>query len=360
MSDLIKNLEEIRLPTSAPEDLLAMPPQWTRHECTIMAWPFHESEEWMVPIEDARRQYLEFLTNLARVDKVLLLVRPEDVRDLPPVIKETQTITVLTLPLNDVWTRDYAPIFITNSTTRLPVVWEFTAWGGKFTADADQVAWRPILTNLGHEQFIRGPLALEGGAVEVDGKGYALSTRSCLLSPSRARGHSEEETIKTLKTYFGVHTVVLLGSGFVGSDHTDGHIDMTARFTPSGDIVANWCEDTAHPSAQAFADNEAVLRSLCETRGGAVRRVPIPRRVITGPNWGGGTVVAPANYMNFYATHCTVFVPQFNDTQDAVAIKIIQECFPEHEIMGLPADDLVRGGGGIFNCLTQQVPAVYS
>lgn len=358
MSDATTDFQEISLPESSFEHRLAMPAQWMPHECTIMGWPFHEAEEWMVPIDDVRRQYLQFLLHVAQVDKVLLLVRPDDVATLPPTVTDTASIQITTLPLNDVWTRDFAPIFIKNGTTRLPVVWEFTAWGGKFAAEADQVAWQPILSNLAHKQFIRGPLALEGGAVEVDGQGYALSTRSCLFSPSRDRGYSEEETIKILKAYFGVHTVVLLGSGFVGSDHTDGHIDMTARFTPCGDIVANWCEDTLHPSAHAFAQNEDVLLSLCKTRGGTVRRVPIPKRVITGPNWGGGTVVAPANYMNFYSTHRTVFVPQFNDPQDIVALKIIQECFPAHEIVGLPADEIVRGGGGIFNCLTQQVPAV--
>lgn len=358
MSDVFTDFEEIILTRDGEKPGFAMPAQWMPHEYTIMGWPFHESEEWMVPIEHVRRQYLEFLLNVARVDKVLLLVRPEDEATLPPLVTQTPSIHVTTAPLNDVWTRDFAPVFIKNGTTRLPVVWEFTAWGGKFAAEADQIAWQPILSNLGHRQFVRGPLALEGGAVEVDGQGYALSTRSCLFSPSRDRGYSEDETIEILKKYFGVHTVVLLDSGFVGSDHTDGHIDMTARFTPCGDLVANWCDETSHPSAQAFARNEMMLQSLCKNRGGAVRRVPIPRRVLTGPNWGGGTVAAPANYMNFYSTHRKVFVPQFNDPQDLVALKIIQECFPAHEIVGLPADEIVKGGGGIFNCLTQQVPAI--
>jgi agmatine deiminase len=333
-----------------------MPAQWKNHLCTVMAWPFHDHDEWMVPISEVHTQFRKLLQGIATVEEVLLLCRPQDIQTIPDVISSDNAITIIPVYLNDVWTRDFAPIFLKNGQVRLPVIWEFTGYGNKFASDGDSNAWRCITEHLNSPQIVRAPLKLEGGAVEVDGNGYGITTRSCVLNPSRNPNVTEEEVATIIKTYFGLHSLTILDDGFVGNDHTDGHIDMVARFSPVGNIVANWIEDSQHPSFKSFSKNFEALTSLSKQRGGRTVKLPIPESPIVGPNWGGGTIEAPANYSNFYATHSHLFVPQFNDRSDQSALTILKESFPDHQVIGILATELVRGGGGIFNCLTQQVP----
>src|SRR5207302_4271451 len=64
----------------------------------------------------------------------------------------------------------------------------------------------------------------------------------------------------------------------------------------------------------------------------------------------------PASYANFYVANDRVLVPTFNDVQDRQALGLLAEVFPDREVVGIHAVDLVWGLGTL-HCLTQQQPA---
>lgn len=330
------------------------PAQWTPHLGTLAAWPVERGETWMLPIDGVRAEYAPFIEAIAADERVfLLLADPEARASFQAHLGAHPNITPLDIPLDDCWLRDSGPVFVTRDGEVLPISWRFNAWGGKFSSTNDGTLAVAAISALGAPILTAGPLVLEGGSIECNGAGVALTTRSCIMSKDRNPDKTEAEISEIICEYFGLDRLVILDTGFASGDHTDGHIDMVARFTPTGSVLVNATSDETHPSAEAFHRNS---RSI-EREGFSTIPLPVPRHPITGPNWGGGTVTAPANYANFYATTKSVLVPQFGDPHDAQALRIISECFPNHQIKGLPARSLLVGGGGIFNCLTQQIPA---
>ena len=67
-------------------------------------------------------------------------------------------------------------------------------------------------------------------------------------------------------------------------------------------------------------------------------------------------VWVPASYANFYIANGTVLVPTFNDINDRKALGILSECFPDRDVVGIHAVDLVWGFGTL-HCLTHEQPA---
>jgi agmatine deiminase len=63
----------------------------------------------------------------------------------------------------------------------------------------------------------------------------------------------------------------------------------------------------------------------------------------------------PASYANFLILNKCVLVPTFNDANDRVALNILSDCFPDREIIGISAIDLIWGFGTL-HCLSQQIP----
>lgn len=342
-------------PFSTPRaDGFTFPAQWEPHRATLAAWPFERGETWMVPLEEVRKEYALFIAAIAEDEPVVLVLADEECqRSFEAHLPRHPNITTVMLPLDDCWLRDSGPVFVKKKGAILPVTWRFNAWGGKFASTNDAECAATILPQIGAPFFVQGPLTLEGGSIECNGKGAALTTRSCIMSDERNPGLSEEEVTTAIAQYFGLERVIVLDSGFKTGDHTDGHIDMAARFSPGGTVLVNNASDPNHPSAEVFRKNSDEI----ERAGFSTRSLPLPINPIIGPNWGGGTVLVPANYANFYATGKSVFVPQFGDPNDEQALSIIASSFPNHRVVGLNARAIVTGGGGIFNCLTQQIPA---
>lgn len=329
------------------------PAQWNPHRGTIAAWPFERGETWMVPLEEVRAEYREFVRAIAADEPVFLLIADDECRaSFEQELPNSPNIIPIDLPLDDCWLRDSGPIFVTRDSRIVPITWRFNAWGGKFKAENDSKVGAAVLPRIGARAALAAPLTLEGGSIECNGAGIALTTRSCIMSEERNPGLAESQVTEIIADYFGLDRVIVLDSGFTSGDHTDGHIDMAARFTPSGAVLVNTATDDGHPSAGAFRANAIAIQQA----GLPIQRLLLPKHSFTGSNWGGGTVLVPANYANFYATGRSVFVPQFGDPHDEPALTTIASCFPSHRIVGLPARAIVTGGGGIFNCLTQQVP----
>ncbi len=336
----------------------AMPPEWAPHAATWMAWPY-DDEKWLGYLEPVRQEFALLVNTLARFEPVHLVVNDEE-SERDAQSRLTGQIHFHRIPHDDLWLRDSGALFITRaplspdsgigmvgSPTELAAVnWEFNGWGGKYPAERDNQMPRQMARILGARLFHAG-IVMEGGSLEVGGNGVCLTTRQCLLSPTRNPGLDEEALEGYLKQYLGIDHVVWLGHGLEG-DHTDGHIDTLSRFTSPRTIVTSVCPDPDDPNHRPLQENLEILQSL---GGFRIVELPLPKN----PLWLEETRL-PLTYANFYIANGVVLVPTYGDPHDEQALNILRPLFPGREVVGLESRYLMTGGGS-FHCVTQQQPS---
>ncbi len=287
---------------------------------------------------------------------------------LPPQVR------VVEIASDDAWLRDTGPTFVVDGNGgRRGVDWRFNAWGGfkdglYFPWDRDQRVARKVLEIEGADRYA-APLILEGGSIHVDGEGTVLSTEECLLNPNRNPELSREQIEAALHDYLGTEKVVWLGRG-VHADETDGHVDNLACFARPGVVLLTWCEDPSDPQHEVSRDARERLEAATDARGRRFEVVLLPTPgplemsaeeaagvdVIAGtkPRQAGDRLAG--SYVNFYLGNDRVVHPLLDQRTDAEAAAILRGCFPEREVVGVPAREILLGGGNV-HCITQQVPA---
>jgi len=341
-----------------PRDLgFAMPPEWAPHAATWLSWPFDDAL-WRGRLEGVRRDFAGLVAAILRFEPVVLNVRDREAeedaaRRLADLGADTGRLSFHRVPLNDAWFRDNGPLFVVDGRGRVALTdWRFNAWGEKFPPwDDDDRAPAAVAERLGMRRFAV-PYVLEGGAVDVNGRGVCLTTRSCLLSRRRNPEPSEARAEARLRDNLGVRHVVWL-EGSLEGDHTDGHIDTLARFVDDGTVACAFTADESDPNHAPTAHNLEALRALRSPDGEPYRVVPLPlprRRMLHAGRR------LPPSYANFYVGNGFVAVPLYDDESDAVALDTLRPLFPGREVLGLGAAELISGGGA-FHCVTQQQPA---
>ena len=339
----------------------SMPAEWARHRATWLAWP-HNLETWPTHLEKVRDIWVRMICALSPHERVYLLVNDfsseQDVlARLRAAKADLANVTLLGIPTVDVWMRDYGPTFVTRREPTDPLAfndWIFNGWGGKYESyEADELVAREIASLLKMPVFDH-PLILEGGSIEVNGAGTCLTTEQCLLNPNRNPHLSRAEIEQFLKDSLGLSHIIWLGEGIVGDD-TDGHIDDIARFvnptTVACIVEADWRDD----NYACLQDNYERLQNARDQSGGKLNLIALP---CPAPVYYEGARL-PASYANFYIANQVVLVPVFGDLQDKRALGILQELFPDRQVIGLRCNEVVAGLGAI-HCVTQQEPAVIS
>ncbi len=343
-----------------------MPAEWEPHESTWIAWP-HNRTDWPGKFQTIPWVYAEIVRHLSRVERVDILVQDEReearaARVLKLSDARMESVRFHRWPTNRVWTRDYGPIFVSNREELGAVKWRFNAWakypdwrlderaGSKIVASVKVPGWRPVAVLHGRQQ----PLVLEGGSIDVNGRGTLLTTEECLLSEVQARnpGLGREGMEMALREYLGAQQVVWLGRGIAGDD-THGHVDDIARFVSPQMVVAVVETNRDDPNHEPLADNVRRLRAAADQDG---RRLTVIELPMPEPVTFRGQRL-PASYANFYIANGLLLVPTFNDRNDRVALEILAGCFPDREVVGIHCRDLVWGLGTL-HCLTQQQPKV--
>mgnify|MGYP006277255223 CR=1 FL=1 len=294
----------------------------------------------------ARDEFTRFVTTVARFEPVDLLVADEDAEaDARYRLRGVEGVRFLRVPMDDVWMRDSGPIFVQAPDGRVSFVhWAFNAWGRKFDHALDDDVPEALATHLDLDHF-DVDVVLEGGSIDTDGLGTVLTTRQCLLEPARNPHLSEADLEGLLADYLGFERVIWLDRGLEG-DHTDGHVDTIARFVAPGRVAACVAGPDDAANVAVLADNARVLRAA----GLEVIEVPVPaeRRVFEGER-------LPLTYVNFCLVNGAVLVPQYGDVNDAVALRLIGDAFPDRQAIGLDSSAIITSGGS-FHCLTQQQP----
>lgn len=338
-----------------------MPAEWAPHTATWIAWPHHEPD-WPGKLEPIPWVYAEIVRALHRHERVEILCHNESVRDDARAKLEAHGCNpagyrLHVAPNDRVWLRDSGPTGIHDANGHVILAnWRFNAWAkyDNYANDEEVGAVVESITGLARIEPQRpdggGRAVIEGGAIEVNGAGLMLVTEECLLSKVQERnpGLTREGYETLFRQYLGIEHTIWLGEGCVGDD-THGHIDDIARFIDEETVVLAYEEDPADDNHERSVDN---ARRLDRFDGGRLRvlRLPYPRAVIMDGQR------LPASYANFYVANGCVLVPTFNDRNDRVALNILGECFPDRDVVGIHAVDLVWGLGTL-HCLTQQEPA---
>lgn len=334
-----------------------MPAEWSPHQATWISWP-HNTDTWTVHLPGVERTMAEAVGALAGSELVRINVRDAGhgyhVQKLLAGRVPPERVIIHQFPTNDAWCRDHGAIFVTRSAPHadrlLALDFEYNAWGGKYPPyDLDNAIPARMAEALGIP-VQRIPMVLEGGSIDVNGKGALLTTEQCLLNENRNPALDKATIEAQLKANFGVAQVIWLGDGIVGDD-TDGHIDDLTRFVAEDQVVTVVEQDPADPNYLALQENRERLASVRLLDGRPLRVIELP---MPAPVW-RGTERLPASYANFYVGNRVVLLPTFNCPADEEAAAILARCFPGRRIVSLDCREVVAGLGA-FHCLTQQVP----
>jgi agmatine deiminase len=359
------------LESTPAADGFRMPAEFEPHRGCWMAWP-ERPDNWRLKAEPAQRAFTAVAEAIAASEPVTVGVSDAQFErcraTLPPSIR------VVELSTDDAWLRDTGPTFLVDGAGGLRGVdWRFNAWGGELGGlyssweRDDRVAAKVLEVEAAGRY--RAPIVLEGGAIHVDGEGTVLTTEECLLNPNRNPNLSRAEIELVLLDYLGAEKVVWLGPG-VFADETDGHVDNLACFARPGVVLLTWPDDEEDPQFEISREARARLGAATDARGRPfeVLLLPAPGPLQISAEEAEGVAAAEgtmprragdrlaASYVNFYLGNQRIVYPLLDPRHDEEAGAILRRAFPGREAVGVPAREILLGGGNV-HCITQQVPA---
>jgi agmatine deiminase len=334
-----------------------MPAEWEKHDATWLAWPY-DPMTFPDRVERAEDAYVRIICSLLKGENVHLVVRDQAAQE--KVLAKLQCelhgpgrLHFHLFDYADVWFRDYGPIFVRNRLTgKLAMTkWTFNAWGGKYESlMKDDRIPHFINEEMRMDIFETGRI-LEGGSIDVNGKGSLLTTERCLLNHNRNSQLGKKDIESLLMENLGVRHVIWLRDGIKGDD-TDGHVDDIARFVNPTTVLCAFEEDAKDENHPILKEDFELLSKATDQDGNRLNVIKL-----TMPGFvGDEDSRLPASYANFYIGNKVVLVPVFGHANDQVALGIIKRQFPGRETIGIASNDLVYGLGAI-HCMTQQQPS---
>jgi agmatine deiminase len=346
-----------------------------------MAWPAFASIWSSELLPKVRADIVKIAKTIAKYEPVVLIANPhqeESARQAFSSSEDSQNnITVLSLPLDDLWARDTLPVFlewINNNETsdvnniNLSVIvgvnFNFNGWGGKQQHGNDSTLAKKVIKHYSLE-CLQAPLIAEGGSFETDGDGTLLVTESSIVNENRNKGKSRDELEAELKDYLGIKKVIWF-PGVKGRDITDAHVDCLARFASPGVVVLNrpWKNSTEdEDDVWTVSSNEAkaIVENSTDALGNKIKVVelyePDPKKISYQEDEEESTQSTfLASYVNYYVANGVVIMPTFGDEEaDRAAMKIVKGLYPGREVVGIEVNTLASGGGGI-HCSTHDQP----
>lgn len=331
-----------------------LPPEWAPQQALLLTWPRADGDfaRWFDAVESC---FMAIARQAARFQPVWISAAAD-----ADALRErllgagiaADRLRVVQQPSDDVWVRDHGPITVDDAGTLKHVDFRFNGWGGKFPAARDDA-----LTAALHAQgLLPGALervdrVLEGGAIDADGRGSLLTTEHCVLSRTR-NGGTRSDFEALVRERLGIDRVLWLTRGQLQGDDTDGHVDTLARFCNPHTIVYQGCADADDAHADELAALGAELRSLFDADGRpyVVHVLPLPAAIHDADGQR-----LPASYANFTIINDAVLVPTYGDPADAEAMRVLGNCFPAREIIGIDCLALIHQYGSL-HCVTMQIP----
>lgn len=324
-----------------------MPAEWELQSMVQLTWP-HKDTDWAPILPEITAVYNEMVREIRKREK-LLIVAPAEVQ--PPTLNSY----LITLNTNDTWARDHGFITVEELTansqkpkTKILLDFCFNGWGEKFEATHDN----EINRHLYDQGLIKGiyeshlDFVLEGGSIESDGKGTIFTTSCCLMAPHRNQPLTQSEIEQRLKQSLGAERVVWINHGSLIGDDTDGHIDTLVRICPD-DTLLYIGSDEEHPDLLLMEEELKTFRTL-EGKPYRLLKLPLPRPIYDGDDR------LPATYANYLVINDAVLVPTYNQPDlDQEAMRIIQQAFPDREIVGIDCRAVIKQHGSLHCCTMQ-------
>lgn len=323
-------------------------PEWAAQEAVILSWP-DDGTDWAPWLSDVRETYRTIIDAVTGSDcLVILLIRADQRGDFEASMPTNPNLLLVEANFDDTWVRDYGFLTCGDEQQRVPVEFTFNGWGNKFDAHNDNQVNHQVLQDLCRTELRTDPLVMEGGALEIDQHGHLLSTALCLGNPQRNGGMTNAEYEKRLKAALGAEAVTILQHGHLEGDDTDGHIDTLVRFTPEQGLVVQSAFN--RPDDSHFESLSALVQE-CRERlpEHQIFELPLPDvRSDSGER-------LPASYANFLINNGQILFPVYQQAEDAEAMRVMQDAFPEHKIVPINSLPLVQQFGSI-HCISMQVP----
>ena len=356
-----------------------MPAEWEPHDSTWFTWP-HNEETFPEHLFAAQKTIAKCIREIVKPrnqhvqERADVVVRNEnEVAKAKKLLEflgtDLSNIKFHCIPNNDVWIRDYGPIFVSQeapneSSKLLGVCFQFDAWGGKAeeyygeTANVDNQIGRAIC-DLIDVPSVDVDRVLEGGAIETNGQGTCLTTRNCLIQ--RDKSTSESEWERVLLESLGFEKILWLDGARFDGDDTEGHVDNLTRFVGPNEVVTMVAESSSDPWYDALQNNLEQLRNFRTNDGVLLEVTPI---LLPSPQYMTAIMDGhrdrrryPASYANYILGNGVVLVPTFADKNDLQALDTLAACFPERDVIGIDCSEYILGQGAL-HCSTQQQPLV--
>ncbi|MDX1496360.1 MAG: agmatine deiminase family protein [Salinisphaeraceae bacterium] len=335
-----------------------LPPEWWPQSAVMLTWP-HAAGDWGTNLPQVEANFVAIAAQIALRQAVLIsapnpgaaqLIRSQ----LQAARVNLAQVHIAIAPSNDIWVRDHGPLTIVDKDQAQLLNFNFNGWGGKYPSGLDNTLTRTL-----HEQGFFGTTAIqdidlvvEGGAIEVNGEGCLLTSTACLDLPSRNPGMDTHSLGAKLGEALGCETVHWLSHGQLQGDDTDGHIDTLARFTDANCIVYQGCEN---PADEHYAELQAMADELAELRNPHGEPYTLNALPMPGAIYNAHGQRLPASYANFLIINDAVLMPGYADPMDSIAAQVLDECFPNREIVTIDCRALVEQFGSL-HCATMQLP----
>ncbi|MGR5169083.1 agmatine deiminase [Vibrio astriarenae] len=355
--------------TLPKQDNFRMPGEHEAQDEVWMAWPTR-SDNWRYSGKLAQQAFVDVAEAISQKTPVVMLVNHDQFDNARSQLPAH--IRVIEMSYNDCWMRDIGATYVVDDKgNRRGISWQFNAWGGLvdglyFPWDLDD-AVAPKMLNITQDTGYQAPFILEGGSIHTDGEGTLYTTEECLLHPSRNPDLSRQEIEEQLKSYLAVEKVIWLPRGLY-NDETNGHVDNIMHVVKPGEVALTWCEDENDPQHEISREAFDLLSTERDAKGRQIKvhKLPMPGPLFMseeealgvdqcdGMEREAGERLA-ASYANFLITNGQIVFPLLDENHDGAAKEVLEAAFPEHDIVGVSAREILLGGGNI-HCITQQVP----
>lgn len=336
------------------ENQTIWPAEWHPQSAIQLTWP-HEQTDWAPILDEVIPCFVAIAREVVKHENLLIVCPDEaEVRSQLGDIDYSRII-FCEMETNDTWARDHGGISVLDSFGPMVYDFVFNGWGMKFAADMDNLITRQLYRSDIFAEDIQianmQPFVLEGGSIESDGEGTLMTTAQCLLSVNRNEYLHREEIENYLKEVFGLSRVLWIENGYLAGDDTDSHVDTLARFCTPDTIAYVQCTDETDEHYEELHAMEEEIRAFTRANGEPYRLVALP--MADKVEWEGERL--PATYANFLIMNGTVLLPFYNSPKDEVARKLLQEVFPDREVVGINCLPLIKQHGSL-HCVTMQYP----
>lgn len=328
--------------------------EWHLQSGIQLTWP-HAGTDWAYMLEEVQECFVRIAREIAERELLLIVTpEPEAVEKQIAATVNMTNVRFLKCETNDTWARDHGAITMIDNGTPSLLDFKFNGWGLKFASDLDnQITRQAVEAGALKGTYVdRLGFVLEGGSIESDGMGTLLTTSECLLSPNRNGQLNRVEIEEYLMSTFHLQQVLWLDHGYLAGDDTDSHIDTLARFCSPNTIAYVKCEDKNDEHYEALRAMEEQLKTFRTLAGEPYRLLALPMADKVEED----NERLPATYANFLIMNEAILYPTYNQpANDRRAGEVLQEAFPNHQIVGIDCRALIRQHGSL-HCVTMQYP----